>query len=161
MAHFLTLVLVDPADPQPAAHAERLMMRYWSDVLVDEDEDEDDEAGGAGDAGDGRGTGRVSPKCDGFTVGGRYDGLIWGKEQHYNLTPAEFRRRYGLDVVRPEDNVRPVPQLVPDIRAYAVITPDGAWHEQGEEPLQEWRVRLRSLLDRHRDQLAVAIDCHC
>ena len=55
------------------------MSPFWADDLFDEE------------------TGRKSPnvKCDGFTVGGRYDGVIWSQERHYNLSPDAFQRRYG------------------------------------------------------------------
>ena len=139
MAHFLVLVLIDAADPDPAARARLVMRRYW------------DESGDADNP---------DAKCDGFVVGGRYDGIIWGKEQHYNLKPHEFQQRYGLDVVRPEDNIRPVPELVPDVLPYAVVTPGGHWLDREQQAEAGWREVVRSTLARHRTCIAVAIDCH-
>ena len=86
MAHFLALVLVDSAEPAPAEAGERLMRPHF-----DPDAPE--------------------AKCDGFVIGGSFDGDLWGKQQHHNLTPVEFQARYG--VVRAEDNVRPVAELRP------------------------------------------------
>ncbi|GAA0833710.1 hypothetical protein ACFQVD_26130 [Streptosporangium amethystogenes subsp. fukuiense] len=59
--------------------------------------------------------------------------------------------------------MRPVSELVPDILRfpYAVITPDGRWFDHGDMPERDWQDALRSLLDRHRDRTAVAMDCHC
>lgn len=121
------------------------MMPFWSRDLLDEE------------------TGRRIPnvKCDGFVVGGRYDGVIWGKEQHYSLPPEQYRERYGLDVVRPEDNLRPVSELVDDLVPYAVITPDGRWSDREGTPEQAWRDAVRSLLAEHHTRMAVGIDCHC
>jgi hypothetical protein len=108
MSHFLTLVLIDASESKPAGKAKQLMWPYFADDL---------------------GERTPQSKFDGFTIGGRYDGAIWGKEQHYSLTPEEYQQRYGLDVVRPEDNIRPVSELVPDCLPNAIITPDGCWHD--------------------------------
>jgi hypothetical protein len=138
MAHFLTVVLVEPTEAAPADAGERLMRLYFAPDMDGPD-----------------------AKCDGFVVGGRYDGDIWGKEQHYNLTPAEYQARYGLDVVRPEDNVRPVSGLRPGLVPFAAITPDGCWHDcEGKEDAQ-WEAEWSALLREYGGHLAVAIDCHC
>jgi hypothetical protein len=140
MSHFLTIVIVDPTEPDPGKKAEELMFRYFK---VDDD--------------------NPSPeaKCDGFVIGGRYDGAIWGKEQHYNLKPDEFQRRYGLDVVKSADNIRPLSAFVPDLVSYAVITPDGQWYDEAGKSSEEWVQKFRSILEQHSGKLGVAIDCHC
>jgi hypothetical protein len=144
VTHFLTLVLVDGSDPDPVARARHMMRRFWADEPLDE-------------------AGQRIPdwKCDGFVVEGRYDGEIWGKEQHYNLTPDQFQQRYGLDVVRPEDNVRPVSELVPDLLPFAVVTPDGDWVDRDGVSEQAWRTAFRALRAKYNERIAVAIDCHC
>jgi hypothetical protein len=138
VSHFLTLVLIDPGDPNPAKKAEEIMRRYF---------DRDMETPDA--------------KCDGFTIGGRYDGDIWGKEQHYNLTPDEFQARYGFDVVKAGENIRPVTMLRPGLSPYAIITPDGRWQDEEGKTEGEWALCVGRLFDRHANQLAVAVDCHC
>ncbi|MEJ3657253.1 hypothetical protein WEH80_30245 [Actinomycetes bacterium KLBMP 9759] len=144
MSHFLTLVLVDRSESDPASRANTMMAKYWGDDSYDED-------------------GQPIPdrKCDSFVIGGRYDGLIWGKEQHYNLRPDEFQRRYGLDVVQPQDNIRPVTQLVPDLLPYAIVLPDGSWVDREGSTEQDWRTTVQQLLAEHRERFAVAVDCHC
>jgi hypothetical protein len=118
MSHFLTLVLVGGAEPDPARKSHELMMPYFEfDVDNDDEDDEDGE--------DDEDNPLTKAKCDGFVIGGRYDGAIWGKEQHYNLSPTEFQKRYGFDVIRTDDNIRPISELVDDLVAYAIITPDG------------------------------------
>lgn len=54
--------------------------------------------------------------------------------------------------------------------AYAVVTPDGEWHQRGEmgwfgmasneQPRADWRRQLRELLQRHETEAVVAVDCH-
>jgi hypothetical protein len=141
MSHFLTLVIVDPTEPNLGAKAEELMMPYF-------DPGEDD---------------IPSPqrKCDGFVIGGQYDGIIWGREQHYNLRPEEYKRRYGLDVVQVEDNIRPISALVPELLSYAIVTPDGKWHDREGKSDEQWQEEFRSLLRQHQEKMVVAIDCHC
>lgn len=144
MSHFLALVLVDESDPDPAARAESTMMKYRADERFDDNGQ------------------RVADwKCDSFVIGGRYDGEIWGKEQHYNLRPDEFQRRYGLDVVEPEDNIRPVAELVPDLLPFAIVLPEGRWIDWEGKAEQAWREEVRELLAEHGGRIAVAIDCHC
>lgn len=138
MSHTLALVLV-PADvPDPAGAATAMLKRYWISDLADR-WDHNPEA-----------------KCDGFTIGGRYDGIIWGKPQSYDLAPHEFQARYGFDVVTDDDNIRPVGQLAPveELRVGAIVTPDGLWHDCATDDV------VRSLLADHVTCLAVAFDCH-
>jgi hypothetical protein len=138
----LVLVLVPADTPDPAARATEAMRRYWISDLADKYDD------------------NPEAKCDGFTIGGRYDGIMWGKQQHYNLSPTEFQARYGFDVVEDDDNIRPVSALVPpeEMRVGAIVTPDGAWHEW--ESTETWDDRARALLAAHEDCLAVAFDIH-
>ena len=139
MAHFMTVVFVDPDSPAPAEAAESLMYPYFARDLADEPD----------------------AKCDSYVVGGSYDGDIWGKEQHYSLTPAQHRARYGFDVVRPEDNVRPVSELRPGLLPYAAVTPDGRWHDREGKSEAAWATQWAALLRQYSGHLAVAIDCHC
>jgi hypothetical protein len=144
VSHFLALALVDGSDPDPATRARSMMKRYWASERYDE-----------------HGQRIADWKCDGFVIGGSYDGLIWGKEQYYNLRPDEFQRRYGLDVVRPEDNIRPVAELVPDLLPFAVVLPDGSWVDREGKSEQAWQAEVRELLAEHSERIAVAVDCHC
>lgn len=138
MAHFLTLVLLDPDEPAYADAAEAKMRRYFAPDL-----------------------GGPEAKCDGFTIGGRIDGELWDKEQNYNLSPAEFQARYGFDKIKAEDNIRPVADLRPDLVPYAVITPDGGWLDRAGMTDQQWETEWNHLRDRFRSPIAVAMDCHC
>jgi hypothetical protein len=145
VTHWLTLVLVPGDEPDPAARATELMKHYW---IVD-----------LADRYDG-----VKPwaKCDGFVIGGQYDGVIWGKAQHYNLKPHEYQARYGFDVVKDEDNIRPVSALAPVevMGVGAIITPDGAWQEWTRDNDATWDDITREVLAEHATCIAVAFDCH-
>ena len=72
-------------------------------------------------------SGNTRAKCDGYVIGGRYDGQLFGAEPEYGLTPAEFQGRYGLDVLKDENNVRPASEVPEGLVPYAVVTPEGAW----------------------------------
>lgn len=138
MAHFQTLVLVNPAEPDPARKADKMMEQYFEPDMES-----------------------PTAKCDGYVIGGSYDGDIWGKEQNYNLSPAEFQARYGLDVIKHEDNIRPISMIRTGFVAYAVITPDGAWQDCEDASRKEWVSKFDSLMATYNDHIGVAIDCHC
>ena len=100
-------------------------------------------------------------KCDGFVIGGRFDGEVWDKPQAYDLSPADYEARYGLDKIRSEDNVRPVDALRDELVPFAVITPDGTWQDADGKSEQDWEAEWRALRSDYRSHLAVAFDCHC
>lgn len=138
MSHFLAIVLVTPDEAEPGEMAHRLIMPYFDPNM------ETDNA-----------------KCDGFVIGGRFDGDIWGKEQHYNLSLAEYENRYGLDVVKDQDNIRNVSELRLGLLPFAVVTPDGKWHDsEGKQPLM-WEAEWAAFLAQFIDHVVVAVDCHC
>lgn len=138
MSHFLAIVLVDPNEQDVSDTAHRLMWPYF-DANMEAD----------------------NAKCDGFVIGGRFDGDIWGKEQHYNLTPAEYRKRYGLDVIKDKDNIRKASDLRNGLLPFAVVTPDGRWHDREGKQASQWEEEWSALHTQFSDHFAVAIDCHC
>lgn len=64
--------------------------------------------------------------------------------------------------------VREIPDSVPV--PYAVLTPDGEWHQQGEMmmfgmskddmPEEDWAAKVRAIYGDYQDHLAVVVDCH-
>jgi hypothetical protein len=100
-------------------------------------------------------------KCDGYVIGGRYDGQLFGARPEYDLTPAEFQKRYGLDVVKDEANVRPASEVPEGLIPYAVVTPEGAWLDCEKKGAAAWASEVGGLLRQHADGLVVAVDCHC
>ena len=137
MSHFLAIVLVDPDEQDVSDAAHRLMWPYFDANMETE-----------------------NAKCDGFVIGGRYDGDIWGKEQHYNLTPAEYQKRYGLDVIKDEDNIRKASDMRSGLLPFAVVTPDGRWHDREGKQGSSWEEEWSALHARFHDHFAVAMDCH-
>lgn len=140
MSHFLTFVLVERDAPDVERRADELLWPYFDDGSTNRNSE---------------------PKCDGFTTGGRYDGQIYGAPPMYNLTPAEFQVRYGLDVVKPEDNIRSAAEVPPDLIPYAIVNPEGEWFDCEQKDREVWKTEAAELLERYRDYWVVAIDCHC
>lgn len=142
MSHFLTFVLVGAGEGDVAGRVRELMGPYFAPEGV--------HAGGGARA-----------KCDGYVIGGRYDGQLFGAEPEYNLTPSEFQRRYGLDVLRDGENIRPAPEVPEGLVPYAVVTPEGAWLDCERKGPAVWAAEVGGLLRRYADCLVVAVDCHC
>lgn len=140
MSHFLTFVFVSPDETNIERRVNELVDPYF-----DHEEREV--------------TNEDQIKCDGFVIGGRYDREIFGVEPMYNLTPPEFEKRYGLDVIRIEDNVRPAPEVPRKLVPYAIVTPRGEWFECND--YDDWPAKVEELLQQYSQQLVVAVDCHC
>ena len=140
MAHFLTLVLVEPTEPDPEAQAYAVLRPYFNPEgsLLD-----------------------PRFKYDGCVIGGRYDGLIWAKEERCHRSPSEYQKWYEFDVIRPADNIRPVADLPVEFIPFAVVTPDGEWREREGKSEREWEREFRALVGAHIRLLAVVVDCHC
>jgi hypothetical protein len=91
-------------------------------------------------------------KWDWWVIGGRWDGWILAE------------REPGPDDAShtPEKNVRPVrdiPLDEVDGMPFAVVTPDGHWHDADDVP-DEWQRHVKDLTRHYPDHLAVAVDCH-
>lgn len=142
MSHFLTFVLVGRGEADVPGRVRELMGPYFAADGVYSPEN-------------------PRAKCDGYVIGGRYDGQLFGAAPSYNLTPAEFRERYGLDVLRDEDNVRAAPEVPEGLVPYAVVTPEGAWLDCERKGAAVWAAEAKGLLRRYADCLVVAVDCHC
>jgi hypothetical protein len=83
-------------------------------------------------------------KWDWWVVGGRWPGFIEGKD------------------------IGPVSALLAEDPPFAIMTPDGEWHEKGElgwwgsvsDEDAEWSTKGRSILEQYRDHTAVIVDYH-
>ena len=142
MSHFLTFVLVGRGEADAARRVRELMGPYFAHDGV-------------------YASGDPRAKCDGYVIGGRYDGQLFGAKAEYGLTPAEFQERYGLDVLKDENNIRPASEVPGGLVPYAVVTPGGAWLDCEKKATAAWEAEVKGLLRRHADCLVVAVDCHC
>lgn len=89
-------------------------------------------------------------KWDWWEIGGRWDGLL----RHNAMNAAKLVASKKFD------------ELVP----FAVLTPDGEWHEQGrmgwfghaqnEKESAAWKKEVTEVLKHHADSVAVACDLH-
>lgn len=141
MSHFLTFVLVGQGEADVAGRVRELMEPYF--------------------APDGMyASGGAPSKCDGYVIGGRFDGQLFGAEPEYNLTPAEFQERYGLDVLRDEENIRAASEVPEGLVPYAVVTPEGVWLDCEKKGVAVWAAEVKGLRWRYADCLVVAVDCH-
>ena len=84
-------------------------------------------------------------KWDWYVIGGRWDNEI-------------------------EGNTCPVSKLPPDFSCFAIVTPDGEWHENGnmgwwgiiinEKDKAGWELEQSILFEVYKDCLAVMVDAH-
>ncbi len=92
-----------------------------------------------------------------------------GSKKVCGLCHGTGRCAKSADERTPVDgDIAPVAMLPEKLDAYAVITPDGIWHECGEwfgevlhEPgVEGWEAKIKRLLEQHRDAVAVNVDIH-
>lgn len=99
-------------------------------------------------------------KWDWYTVGGRWDGYIAGLEDRGDPYEDRFDR-----------NINTTDELVfMDNTPFAVLTPDGTWHERGqmgwfgvaanEQDEGDWEEYYMKLLKKYPGHYVVAVDCH-
>ena len=142
MSHFLTFVFVAREESDVERRVRELMGPHFAPDGV-------------------YSSGNPRAKCDGYVIGGRYDGQLFGAEPEYGLTPAEFQKRYGLDSLKDEENIRPASEVPEGLVPYAVVTPEGAWLDCEKKDAAVWAAEVKRLLRRYADFSAVAVDCHC
>lgn len=142
MSHFLAFVIVGREETDVEGKAHDLLDPYF-------------DSSGIGISGN------PLAKCDGFSIGGRYDGQIFGALPMYNLSPGEYQQRYGLDVVKPASNIRPASAVPKTLIPYAIVTPEGEWYDCEHKDRADWKAEAARLLERYADYLVVAVDCHC
>jgi len=70
-----------------------------------------------------------------------------------------------------KDNILPVENIAEDFASFAVVTPDGEWHEKGqmgwfgmakdEKSEEDWKLFCQDIFKKYaKDYLAVVVDCH-
>lgn len=111
-------------------------------------------------------------KWDWWVIGGRWSGAIQGRKDVKEREDA-YVKRTGFD------NTRLVSELIDAANSnskdvawcpFAVLTPDGEWHERGEmgwfgmakdkKDKDTWQDQVHKIYEQHRDCLAVCVDVH-
>lgn len=107
---------------------------------------------------------RTNPnsKWDWWCVGGRWDGMLSGDRQRSSNYPAPIDNEHT--------NVVPIASLPDDFSCFAIVTPEGEWIERGEmgwwacvadeKDAQVWKDTVRTVLEKYKDCIGVAVDCH-
>lgn len=196
MSHFFTVVLIEPDVTNVESKVKKLLAPYNEELQVKpykvyEDVEEikrmaknyklpptdlkglakkmGDWAGASGGV-DKKGLYHVStynPKSqwDYWRFGGRWCGEVRGlpksDEKGYN-----FGEEFGFL----DDNICAVREIPKDFICFAIVTPDGKWHERGgmgwwgmvsnEKEEKEWKKELEALLIKHHNCIAVGCDLH-
>ena len=112
-------------------------------------------------------------KWDYWVIGGRWDGWIFGPERGKASSDDKHGFNFEDRHHTPENNTRLVHDIPTDDIYYcpfAVITPDGQWHQSGsmgwwgivtdEIDPDEWHEDVKKLLAQYPNHFAVAVDCH-
>jgi hypothetical protein len=104
-------------------------------------------------------------KWDWWVIGGRWNGEIRGAPRN-----DETGFNFGAEYHQLAENLLPVSQLEHRLTCFAVVTPDGSWHERGhmgmwaivtgEKEQDAWDKEVMALLQQHQGDLLVGVDCH-
>lgn len=93
-------------------------------------------------------------KWDWWSLGGRWDRMV--NDDFSKANPYDISHTHQL-----EGNVS-TPRFLIDhhIIPYAIVTPDGHWHEEEDWKGWEWKDTVRSILSENLDTQVVGVDCH-
>jgi hypothetical protein len=115
---------------------------------------------------------RNGSRWDWWVIGGRWDGELFTEQELPRMDDGQGGFNFGEEFHQLKRNSRPVSQLNEDFSCRAIITPDGAWHEQSrmgwfgissddsDEQQAKWLGEMRRLLAEHNACVAVGVDCH-
>ena len=105
-------------------------------------------------------------KWDYWIIGGRWNGAIRNAPRDDGNGGFNFSSEFH----HLAENILPASELDHDLGCFAVVTPDGAWHEKGrmgwwavvsdEKADETWDVEVRRLIATHQDCYMVGLDCH-
>lgn len=92
----------------------------------------------------------------------------WDEEKKVIATGTGKSLRFTLKQY--DGDVMPVRAIPADKTPFAIVTPDGVWHEKGnmgwwacvsdEKAAEDWKEEVTSLFAQHQDTICVAVDCH-
>jgi hypothetical protein len=106
-------------------------------------------------------------KWDWYCIGGRWDGAIKNLE---TIDDGIGGFNFGPAFHTVERNIIKVDDISKDISVFAIVTPDGIWHEKGkmlsfamvdnEKEQDKWQTEVRNILNQYKDKIAIGVDCH-
>jgi hypothetical protein len=112
-------------------------------------------------------------KWDWCRIGGRWDGWIFGREHAEKCSDQQGGYNFAEAHQQLKNNartVRDIPVDDPFYLPFAVLTPEGQWHEMGqmgyfghaanEKPQAVWHQIVCELYAKYPDHVAVTVDCH-
>jgi len=196
MSHFFTVVLVEPELEKDeieervsellAPYDENLQINPYRVYLDPEDIknmaehyklDPNNSAGiikkikdWSGDRGgiDDKGLYRISTynpksKWDWWRIGGRWNGEIKGA---YRGSKDGFNFDDEFETL--EENICPISELPENLEIFAIVTPDGFWHEKGHMGWfgctsninKDWKKIVKDLLKKYSNYIAIGCDLH-
>jgi hypothetical protein len=179
MSHFFTMVILPKgAEPLEEKVAELLapfdesleMQPYEVDCYCLKDGKPDESCSKCHGKGVRMTTCSPNAKWDWWVVGGRWSGTIQNEPTHSDDGGFNF----GKDFHQLSNNTARAEQLLSleeDMPlSFAVVTPDGHWHERGEmgwfgmtraeKPQEKWKAIVVDILKQYKDSVVVGVDCH-
>ena len=114
-------------------------------------------------------TSNPNGKWDWFRIGGRWDGILTGRDVVSSDNGFNFHKRHDgvdgnaclvRDIAKNKDGSRMIP--------FAIIDLNGQWHQKGDMGFFAivhnendcWEDTAGEILDMYRNSLAVLLDCH-
>jgi hypothetical protein len=104
-------------------------------------------------------------KWDWWVIGGRWNGKVRSAPRN-----DETGFNFGSEYHQLPENMLPVKELQTPLSCFALVTPDGVWHEQGEMGMfgmvanekeeEVWQREVAEILQKHQSDILVGVDCH-
>ena len=105
-------------------------------------------------------------KWDWWVIGGRWNGELIGKARD----DGDGGFNFGDEFHSLRENSCKVQDIADGFIPFAVITPDGEWHEKGEmgwwgmasnkKKESLWKKEVEAIFKQYPDHIAVLLDCH-
>jgi hypothetical protein len=163
MSHFLTGVIIDKRIPKEDRN-------YTLNLLLGA-YDENEEVAPYEMVKDGKKemcTYNPDSKWDWWVIGGRWDGIISKSGKQRESKDGGFN--FGDEHHDMEKNICLVKELPAKSLPFAIVTPDGEWHEKGEmgwwgltnneKEDNTWEKELHKILKKYADDYIIGVDCH-
>ncbi|BCL83756.1 hypothetical protein ccbrp13_62210 [Ktedonobacteria bacterium brp13] len=104
-------------------------------------------------------------KWDYWCIGGSWDGVASKMSRHNN----DYRADIELGHCSLKGNMIRIAQVETIPQFFALVTPDIHWYEIGSEGVKlecgeqdrsEWEIKTQQIIETHRNDILVGIDCH-